>query len=185
MLRQDQDSICCSRLFNVRFALIAAFVLLPAINALAQSYGSKERVGVPDMFDGAKSSCCGTQTEQGSFSPLNSPEYETYRLTATYYTLRSNLATTLMLNNKGPVAILATPTIYPDSTASQRWHGNGLRLRNLNGAKLDPILIARNNGAQTSTIQGKIPYTRSDGTMGSVPIPPTPIAPKFNQINKS
>ena len=35
--------------------------------------------------------------------------------------------------------------IDPGAMVSSRWHGNGLRFRNVNGAKLDPVLVARNN----------------------------------------
>ncbi len=67
--------------------------------------------------------------------------------------------------------------IDPESTASQKWHGNGLRLRNLNGWQVRPVLVARNTGDQVSRIQGKIPYTDTNGVMNAVDIPSTPIAP--------
>jgi hypothetical protein len=44
--------------------------------------------------------------------PVSLPEYETYKLSATYYSLRNELVTTLMLNNKGSEPILAWPTFY-------------------------------------------------------------------------
>jgi hypothetical protein len=60
--------------------------------------------------------------------------------------------------------------IDPEATASSRWHGNGLRLRNVNGAKLNPVLVARNNGTQNSKLQGKIYYTKPDALQGVVVI---------------
>lgn len=58
-----------------------------------------------------KQSCCWEKTS--TLSLLGSPfEYQTYNLTATYYSLRDNLTTTLMLNNKGSEPILARATFY-------------------------------------------------------------------------
>jgi hypothetical protein len=76
--------------------------------------------------------------------------------------------------NKGYSA--ANSFIDPEATVSSRWHGNGLRLRNINGAKLTPVLIARNNGGQPSKIQGKVYYTKPDGSHGVVIIPERTIA---------
>lgn len=74
---------------------------------------SKFRPNTPGIFDIAKpkSSCCGQKPESISYAALN-PVYETYKLTGTYYSLRENLAASLMLNNKGPEPINATPTFY-------------------------------------------------------------------------
>lgn len=76
----------------------------------------------------------------------------------------------------------AIPFVDPDNTVSQKWHGNGLRLKNINGASLTPLLIARNTGGQVSRIRGKIPYTRPNGEMAAVDIPLTQIAPDSTKI---
>lgn len=320
----------------------------------------KSKTPEPNLLELSRpaGSCCGAQPERARFTPANVPDYETYKLTATYYTLREGLTATLMLNNKGPEAILATPTFYslagtrlrlapitvpatsyidvdmhdvlagaddefregslkisyqgisqqlgaqvklvdgensliwaeqlvyttkyvssrlesvwwrpyedsqtrvvfsntssgsvtatitadgtspvqsspliislnpwetrvfdtmadivghpnghiqekggisishtgapgavlarmfiaapakgysaavqfidPNATVLQRWHGNGLRLRNLNGNRVDPVFVARNNGAEASRIHAKIHFTRSDGSQGFVDIP--------------
>jgi hypothetical protein len=74
---------------------------------------SRGRIKVPEIFNGAPNieSSCGASTVR-ALTALNPPEYETYKLTATYYTLNDNVTATLMLNNKGPAPILANPTFY-------------------------------------------------------------------------
>ncbi len=72
--------------------------------------------------------------------------------------------------------------IDPESTASQKWHGNGLRLRHVNGSQLQSLLVARNTTDQVSRIHGKIPYTRPNGAMAAVNIPITQIAPHSTKI---
>ncbi|QYO65502.1 hypothetical protein [Leptolyngbya sp. 7M] len=74
------------------------------------------------------------------------------------------------------------PFIDPENTTSQKWHGNGLRLKNLNGASLTPLLIARNTSDQISRIRGKIPYTRPNGEMAAVNVPVTNISPSSTRI---
>lgn len=69
------------------------------------------------------------------------------------------------------------PFVDPDNTLSQKWHGNGLRLKNLDGGTLRPVLVARNTSDQSSTISGKIPYTLPNGEMAGVTVPNTTIAP--------
>lgn len=358
--------------FPVRsFFWLFLFVLCLTTVVSAQISRAKPRSGVPDIFGANKAtnSCCGAKQNTESFSPLTSPVYESYKLTATYYSLKDNLTTTLMLNNKGPEPILATPTFYsldgtrlqiapitvpaasyidvdmhqllagaseefnegslkigyqggnyqlgaqikmvdaardliwaeqlvytskftsnrlenvwwlpdedakarlvvsntsssvvtvtlrvdgtspqqnspvqiilnpwetrvldimrdivghpngqlhakggvsimhtgtpgavlgrmfvakpsfgysaatnfvdPDATVSQKWHGNGLRFRNLDGSQLRPILVARNTTNQISRIHGRILYTKPNGTMRAVAIPLTPLAPNSTKF---
>ncbi len=81
----------------------------------AQKVGSFLGSNVPDLLDLSrkKASCCNAaEKDPTAFTPFAAPEYETYRLTATYYSLRGGLTTTLMLNNKGGQPILAIPTFY-------------------------------------------------------------------------
>ncbi len=77
--------------------------------------------------------------------------------------------------NKGYSA--AVNFIDPDAAASQRWHGNGLRFRHLNGQKLEPVLAVRNTGDQTSRVKGRILFTRLNGNTDSINIPEKNIAP--------
>ncbi len=71
--------------------------------------------------------------------------------------------------NKGYSA--AINFVDPANTASQRWHGNGLRLRNLDGQKVDPVIAVRNVGNQSSNVAGRIIYTRPDGEVAEIAIP--------------
>lgn len=97
--------------------LFAALLLVIGVpsQANAQKVGSFLNFNGPDLLDLSrkKTSCCSaTEANTTPFTPFAAPEYETYRLTATYYSLRGGLATTLMLNNKGGQPILAMPTFY-------------------------------------------------------------------------
>ena len=71
--------------------------------------------------------------------------------------------------NKGYSA--AVNFIDPASPVSQKWNGNGLRFKNFNGADLDQVLVARNNGSQTSHVQGRVIYTAPNGTVQTINIP--------------
>jgi hypothetical protein len=96
------------------FAVSLLVVSIPT-NADAHEIGSFLSSGGPDLFDLSrkKASCCNaSETDTTAFSPFAAPEYETYRLAATYYSLRGGLATMLMLNNKGAQPILAMLTFY-------------------------------------------------------------------------
>ncbi len=55
-------------------------------------------------------------------------------------------------------------------------HGSGLRLTNLDGSKLEPVMTVRNTAPGLTRVQGRIIYTRADGTTGTVEIPQKPIA---------
>jgi hypothetical protein len=71
--------------------------------------------------------------------------------------------------NKGYSA--AVNFIDPEATGSQRWHGNGLRLRNVDGQKVDPVVAFRNVGSQASNVTGRIIYTRPDGETADIILP--------------
>lgn len=93
--------------------LVSLLLALPGL-ASAQNYLSVFRSSGPDLvgLSRSKASCCGAKADIMGFMPVSLPQYETYKLTATYYSLRDELTTTLMLNNKGSEPILAWPTIY-------------------------------------------------------------------------
>lgn len=71
--------------------------------------------------------------------------------------------------NKGYSA--AHNFVDPEATASQRWHGNGLRLRNLDGQKVEPVIAVRNIGSQSANAWGRIIYTRPDGEVAEIALP--------------
>lgn len=97
-----------------RFTLFVVVVLCATVAVQSQNFKPMTRPGGLDLVEltKAKSSCCGTKAATANFVSANSPEYETYGLTATYYSLRDNLNAILMFNNKGPQPIFATPTFY-------------------------------------------------------------------------
>lgn len=56
----------------------------------------------------------------------------------------------------------------PDTAKSSELHGVGFRLGQFNGEELEPIVVAKNVSAATASITGKINYTRTNGTTGSI-----------------
>ncbi|MBK9155809.1 MAG: hypothetical protein IPM25_16645 [Chloracidobacterium sp.] len=82
--------------------------------------------------------------------------------------------------NKGYSA--AVNFIDPEATASQRWHGSGLRFRNLNGAQLSPVIAVRNTGGEPSRVNGKIIYTEPDGSVGTINLPQRTIDPGTTRV---
>ena len=109
---------------TIFFVALFAFIGLASLQGLFKvgatdqsrvvSHKFKKDLGDLDITQLGKSkkSCCGAAAKENNSPAFYSPEYETYKLTATYYSLRENLHTTLMLNNKGPEPILAVPTFY-------------------------------------------------------------------------
>ncbi len=65
----------------------------------------------------------------------------------------------------------AVPFIDPENTVSQRWHGNGFRFRNVNGAKLESGIAVRNIGSSVSRVKGKIIYTQPNGDVSLIHLP--------------
>jgi hypothetical protein len=91
---------------------LVGFLLLCALSFSIDSFGQSSDPNF-DLLELSKpkSSCCGAADAETGPN-LNYPTTATYRLTATYFVLRPEFRTTLMLNNKAPDAILAMPTIY-------------------------------------------------------------------------
>lgn len=58
----------------------------------------------------------------------------------------------------------------PDTAKSSELHGVGLRLGQFNGEELLPIVVAKNVSGTTATITGKVNYTRTNGTTGTIQI---------------
>jgi len=82
--------------------------------------------------------------------------------------------------NKGYSA--AVNFVDPEATASQRWHGSGLRFRNLNGAQLTPVIAVRNTGGQASRVNGKIIYTQPNGDAATINLPQRTIDPGTTRV---
>jgi hypothetical protein len=102
-------------------SFVCLFVVLALLPVSADGH---ERLSIfgseaPDLLklSRSKATCCGASSEPAGFSPLAAPEYETYRLTGTYFNLNEGLTVTLMLNNKGAQPLAAIPTIYSMSGA--------------------------------------------------------------------
>lgn len=72
--------------------------------------------------------------------------------------------------------------VDPEMTASSKWNGAGLRLKNLNGDRLNQILVARNIGSAPTTVSGRIPYTNQNGDVVSVTVSSIQIAPNSTKI---
>lgn len=102
------SSILSRRSAFLLIIVLAALTGVLAVNYFDAAANSKEANPTPNRSKGPnlvdlarkKASCCNTKaTETASFSAFAAPEYQTYKLTATYYTLRNGIAATLMLNN--------------------------------------------------------------------------------------
>jgi hypothetical protein len=103
------------------WSVICSFIFAGVVVAVEQPLPSKSGNGLkpklPGIFSGLKKGggCCSGELRSepsGLFDPLAAFQYETYGIAATYYSLNGGVATTLMLNNKGPQPILALPTFY-------------------------------------------------------------------------
>ena len=60
----------------------------------------------------------------------------------------------------------------PGMAKSSRLDGAGLRFGRVGGESLTSIAVARNVGDTPTTLRGRISFTRQDGTMGEVRLPP-------------
>ena len=58
----------------------------------------------------------------------------------------------------------------PARMRTTKLYGTGLRLGQIGGDELRPIVVARNIGDSTAVISGKIPFTAKDGRIDSLPI---------------
>lgn len=107
-----KSDFAARKFYRFHFTLIFCSIFCSA--ALAQSSVVRGESSIYSkffQFTDTKQSCCSNKSQGPTFNPLN-PEYETYTLTGTYYSLNDNLTATLMLNNKGPLPLDATPTFY-------------------------------------------------------------------------
>lgn len=65
----------------------------------------------------------------------------------------------------------------PQKGKSTKLHGAGLRLGSVAGKQLTPVVVARNVGGSRTTVTGRIPYTRADGSDGTASLPDLRLAP--------
>ncbi len=59
----------------------------------------------------------------------------------------------------------------PAGGKSNEYQGVGFQIDEIEGNQLEPVVIARNVGAETANVSVEIPYTRTDGTSGIVRLP--------------
>ena len=61
----------------------------------------------------------------------------------------------------------------PNTGRSSKYQGVGFHIERIGDAPLEPVIVARNVGTERASVSVKIPYTRTDGTTGTVDLPPT------------
>jgi hypothetical protein len=61
----------------------------------------------------------------------------------------------------------------PAGGKSSEYQGVGFQIDEIAGERLTPVIVAKNVGTQTATITTKVPYTRADGTTGTISLPQT------------
>jgi hypothetical protein len=59
----------------------------------------------------------------------------------------------------------------------QEYQGTGIQMQSPGGERLKPIIVLRNTGSEKATVRTEIPYTRANGTNGSVTLPTTHLNP--------
>jgi hypothetical protein len=59
----------------------------------------------------------------------------------------------------------------PNGGKSKEYQGVGFQIEDINGLQLAPIIVARNVGTSTATVNTQVPYTRIDGTRGTITLP--------------
>lgn len=58
----------------------------------------------------------------------------------------------------------------PQKAKSSSLHGAGLRLGEIAGEELTPVIVARNISNKAAMLRGRIPYTKSDGSIVVMPL---------------
>jgi hypothetical protein len=59
----------------------------------------------------------------------------------------------------------------PNTGKSSEYQGVGFQIEDINGLRFAPVIVAKNVGATTATITTRVPYTRIDGTRGTINLP--------------
>lgn len=65
----------------------------------------------------------------------------------------------------------------PNSGKSSELHGAGLHLGSIGGEEIEPVVAVKNVGAAQTDVTIKVPYTRADGTSGTVNLNPINLQP--------
>jgi hypothetical protein len=65
----------------------------------------------------------------------------------------------------------------PQKGKSTKLHGAGLRLGEIDGEHLTPMIVARNVGDAPTTVTGRVPYTKADGSVETTMLPELRLAP--------
>jgi len=100
-------SMRCVAIFLI--CLVHATLITSAQAPVSRASAGHGKVDLLGITGAAKGSCCGGESLDASLNTASYINYDSYTLAASYYTLNDKNAATLMLNNKGPVPILATP----------------------------------------------------------------------------
>lgn len=64
----------------------------------------------------------------------------------------------------------------PAGGASSEYQGVGFQIENIKNQSLTSVIVARNVGTTTATVSAKVPYTRTDGTRGTITLPTKQLA---------
>ncbi len=59
----------------------------------------------------------------------------------------------------------------PSGGSSSEYQGVGFQIEDIANQSLTPVIAVRNVGTATATVTAKVPYTRTDGTKGSITLP--------------
>ena len=65
----------------------------------------------------------------------------------------------------------------PAQGKTTQLHGAGLRLGNVFGDALKPVIAVRNLGDSATSVTARIPYAKQDGNTGTISLPPVSLAP--------
>ncbi len=65
----------------------------------------------------------------------------------------------------------------PAAGLMKEYHGAGIQMRSPDGERLRPVVLLRNSSTETAVVTGHVPYTRVDGTTGSIALPTTQVNP--------
>ncbi|HXG06804.1 MAG TPA: hypothetical protein VNI77_05700 [Nitrososphaera sp.] len=95
---------------------------------------------------------------------------ETGGISISYSGTPGSLIARAMIQNPSTGFSSSVQFADPRKAKSSRLHGAGLRLAEIAGEELTPVVIARNISGGTAVLRGRIPYTKSDGTIGVTPL---------------
>ena len=59
----------------------------------------------------------------------------------------------------------------PNGGKSSEYQGVGFQIEDIDGIRFAPVIVARNVGTTAATVTARVPYTRTDGTRGTINLP--------------